>query len=71
VVGILGGAPTGQVFNGTPGLVVRSDAATGPALVPPSRSGTSQARHAPAGRDGHTSDKAWTQMGLPRFDGQG
>jgi uncharacterized protein (TIGR03118 family) len=32
VVNIPGGAPTGQVFNGTPGFVVRSGAASGPAL---------------------------------------
>ena len=31
VVSIPGGAPTGQVFNGTPGFVVRSGAASGPA----------------------------------------
>jgi uncharacterized protein (TIGR03118 family) len=32
VVSIPGGAPTGQVFNGTPGFVVRSGTASGPAL---------------------------------------
>ena len=32
VVNIPGGAPTGQVFNPTPGFVVRSDSASGPAL---------------------------------------
>jgi hypothetical protein len=32
VVNIPGGAPTGQVFNPTPGFVVRSGAASGPAL---------------------------------------
>ena len=32
VVSIPGGAPTGQVFNGTPGFVVHSGAASGPAL---------------------------------------
>jgi uncharacterized protein (TIGR03118 family) len=32
VVDIPGGAPTGQVFNGTPGFVVRSGAASGPGL---------------------------------------
>jgi uncharacterized protein (TIGR03118 family) len=32
VVSIPGGAPTGQVFNGTPGFVVRSGDASGPAL---------------------------------------
>ena len=32
VVDIPGGAPTGQVFNPTPGFVVRSGAASGPAL---------------------------------------
>ena len=31
VVSIPGGAPTGQVFNGTPGFVVHSGAASGPA----------------------------------------
>src|SRR5512132_2029878 len=32
VVDIPGGAPTGQVFNDTPGLVVRSGAASGPGV---------------------------------------
>ena len=32
VVDIPGGAPTGQVFNGTPGFVVRSGAASGPGV---------------------------------------
>src|SRR5207244_3154391 len=32
VVSVPGGAPTGQVFNSTPGFVVHSGAASGPAL---------------------------------------